>query len=64
MSKQRPAAQFVLTLRPLPNVDGIKALRFALKQLLRRHGLKCVGLHEERIRKQTDARDGPAGGIP
>jgi hypothetical protein len=37
----------VLTLQPLPGVDGIRALRWALKGLLRRHGMRCVDLHEE-----------------
>jgi hypothetical protein len=35
-----------LTLQPLPNVDGIKALRFVLKRLLRQCGLQCVALRE------------------
>jgi hypothetical protein len=29
---------YIVTLRPLPNVDGIRALRGALKVLLRRFG--------------------------
>jgi hypothetical protein len=37
-------ARFVVTLEPLPNIDGIKALRFVLKNALRRHGMKCVDL--------------------
>jgi hypothetical protein len=32
---------FVLILRPLPGVDGIRALRFGLKAL-KRHGLRAV----------------------
>jgi hypothetical protein len=39
--------RFVVTLVPLPNVDPIKALRWTLKSLLRRHGMKCVDLHED-----------------
>jgi hypothetical protein len=38
---------FVLKLRALPGVDAIKALRHALKRLLRSYGLKCVDLREE-----------------
>jgi hypothetical protein len=59
----KPAMQFVLTLRPLPNVDGIRALRFVLKRLLRQHGMRCVALREERICEQTDACGDPAGGV-
>jgi hypothetical protein len=36
--------QFVLTLRPLPGVDGIRALRGVLKRLLRQYGMRCVDL--------------------
>jgi hypothetical protein len=36
----------VLTLRPLPGVDGIEQLRAALKLLLRRFGLRVVSLRE------------------
>jgi hypothetical protein len=38
---------FVLRLVALPNVDEIKALRFALKSLLRRYGLRCVSIEVE-----------------
>jgi hypothetical protein len=38
--------RYVLVLEPLPNVDAVKALRFALKSLLRRAGMKCVDIHE------------------
>lgn len=44
--KSRPI--FVLKLRPEPQVtDEIKMLRFALKALLRRYGMRCIGIHEE-----------------
>jgi hypothetical protein len=33
---------FVVTLRPLPNVDPVRALRAALKALLRRYGLRAT----------------------
>jgi hypothetical protein len=39
---------YVLTLRPMPGVDGIRALRAALKFLLRRFGLKAVKIGEVR----------------
>jgi hypothetical protein len=35
---------FVVTLRPERGVDGVRALRAALKHLLRRHGLRCVAV--------------------
>jgi hypothetical protein len=37
---------FVLTLQPLPGVDAIRSLRWALKGLLRQHGMRCVDLRE------------------
>jgi len=39
--------RFVVTLVPEPDVDPIRSLRWALKGLLRRHGMRCVDLHEE-----------------
>ena len=40
---------FILKLRPERQVTGpVKALRFALKTLLRRYGLRCIGIREER----------------
>jgi hypothetical protein len=36
-----------MTLQPLPGVDGIRALRWALKGLLRQHGMRCIELREE-----------------
>jgi len=44
---------FLVRLRALPGVDGIRALRSALKVLLRRYGLKCVSIEEE----TADAND-------
>ena len=38
---------FVLRLTLLPGVDGIKALRAALKTLLRRHGLRCISIKQD-----------------
>jgi hypothetical protein len=37
---------FVLALRPEPRVDGIRALRGALKVLKRRFGLRAVTIRE------------------
>ena len=44
--KRSSAPRYVLTVEPLPGVDGIKALRWTLKSMLRRHGLKCVAVSE------------------
>jgi hypothetical protein len=44
MTPQRPV--FVLQLRPEPRVDAIRALRQALKTLLRRHGLRCLSVEK------------------
>jgi hypothetical protein len=46
-AEPRPV-RFVLTLQPQPGVDPVKALRWILKTLLRRHGMKCVDVHEEK----------------
>jgi hypothetical protein len=35
-------------LQPEPGVDAIRSLRWALKSLLRRWGLRCVDIHEEK----------------
>jgi hypothetical protein len=36
--------RYALTFEPLPTVDFTKAVRALLKQALRQHGLRCVGL--------------------
>jgi len=38
---------FVVRLRPQPNVDPIKALRWFLRSALRRYGLLCIEAYEE-----------------
>jgi hypothetical protein len=43
---QRPI--YLLKLRPEPGIDGVRALRFALKFLLRRLGLKVVYIREDK----------------
>jgi hypothetical protein len=50
---------FVVTLRPLPHcADPIKALRGALKVLLRRFGLRCVELSENtNVKENHNGRD-------
>lgn len=50
--------RFVMTFVPLSGaVDEIKALRSVLKQMLRRHGLRCVRLQPEEPTKQSVRRD-------
>ena len=48
MTAEPRPVRFVLTLQSLPGVDPVKALRWILKTVLRRHGMKCVDLHEEK----------------
>jgi hypothetical protein len=43
---RRPEKHFVLTLRAAPGVDSIRALRWVLKILWRRFGLRCIGIEE------------------
>jgi hypothetical protein len=38
---------YLLRLQPLPRVDPIRALRGALKTLLRQHGMRCLSLDKE-----------------
>jgi hypothetical protein len=44
----RPEKQstFVLTLRAAPGVDSVRALRWALKFLWQRFGLRCISVEE------------------
>jgi hypothetical protein len=37
---------FVLRLRPEKGIDPIRALRNVLKELLRRHGMKCTSIDQ------------------
>jgi hypothetical protein len=46
LKRVRPT--YVVRLRPQPRVDAIRALRVALKILLRRFGLRAVEVKEER----------------
>ena len=46
MTRQQPRT-FVLTLEARPGSDAIRALRGALKVLLRRHQLRCTDIREE-----------------
>jgi hypothetical protein len=43
---------FLVRLRALPGVDGVRALRAALKTLLRKYGLRCVSAEVEDANSQ------------
>jgi hypothetical protein len=46
---------FVITLRAAPDVDAIRALRWALKLLLRKFGLRCVSIEQTKeIARETE----------
>jgi hypothetical protein len=45
---------FLLRLRPLPGTDGTKAVRAALKVLLRRFRLQCVTIETETMETNHD----------
>jgi hypothetical protein len=44
---------FVLRLRPELGIDPIRGLRHALKELLRRHGMRCVSVDEEANKEEA-----------
>jgi hypothetical protein len=48
---------FLVRLRALPGVDAVRALRAALKVLLRRFGLKCLSIEVETASLE-EAEDG------
>jgi hypothetical protein len=53
MSDRDRSRIFVLRLRPLPSVvDPIRALRWALKRLLRDHGFRCISVSEEQQQEE------------
>lgn len=47
MKRRVKRQTFLLRLRPEPGVDGVRALRSALKSILRRFGLKALDVREE-----------------
>jgi hypothetical protein len=49
---------FTVTLRPQPNVDAVKALRAALKVLLRRYDLRAIRI-EEREAQSRGLKNNP-----
>jgi hypothetical protein len=46
--KRNGPTTYLIRLRPQPGVDAIRALRAALKVLLRRFGLKAIEVKEEK----------------
>jgi hypothetical protein len=42
----KPETTFIVRLCPLPGSDGIRTLRWALKELLRKYKLRCVSIEE------------------
>ncbi len=44
--KRSGGPTYTVELRPKPGVDSIRELRAALQCLLRRHGLRCLSVHE------------------
>jgi hypothetical protein len=55
-AQRRRQPTFVLTLQPIPGTDGVRAMRWVLKTLLRKHGLRCVSI------EQTTAPDNQRSG--
>ena len=46
MTTGQPRPTYTVRLRPLPGVDAVRALRAALKVLLRRFGLKALEVRQ------------------
>jgi hypothetical protein len=59
----QPATVLVITLQPRPGIDDVRSLRWVLKTLLRRHGIKCIAArrtepHERKSRDSSRLRLG------
>jgi hypothetical protein len=52
-AKERPV--FVVHLRPEPNIDPIRALRWALKRLLRDYGMRAISIDARIEEDRLDA---------
>ena len=65
MTRAAQQPPFVRRLGPVAGVDGIKALRLALKTLLRRYRLRCLSVVQENGNRRSDAseqsKSAPAG---
>jgi hypothetical protein len=56
VSKERPV--FILEVRAEPGVDAIRALRWLLKSMRRRFGLRCVSARQENSASADSAAEG------
>jgi hypothetical protein len=57
MTRADPNAPiYILKLRPAPGSDHVKALRWALKILWRRFGLRCVSVEQEHGSRDTGGK--------
>jgi hypothetical protein len=56
MTAERPI--YLVRLQPLPCVDAIKALRAALKSLLRQFGMRALSVELETKEKAHDRKAG------
>jgi hypothetical protein len=51
----RPQPQiFVVRLEAAPGEDGVRRLRWVLKELGRRHGLKAISVEQQKERRNPD----------
>ncbi len=41
-----PRTIYIITVTPIPGFDEIRALRWALKSMLRRFGLRCLTIEK------------------
>jgi hypothetical protein len=56
--RTEPPRIFVLELRALPGTDAIRELKLILKQLLRRHGFRCLSVREKTGNQTRENEDG------
>ena len=54
MTTRQPRPTYTVHLRPLPGVDAVRALRGALKVMLRRFGLQAVGIEVSQSSKEEE----------
>jgi len=53
-ARSEPRPTFTLRLEGKPGADNIKSLRWVLKRLLRRYGLKCLDAREVHDREAAE----------
>ena len=54
MTTRQPRPVYTVRLRALPGVDAVRALRAALKVLLRRFGLQAVGIEVSQLTREEE----------